>query len=319
MRRSSTSRTSRAIRPAAATTTLTLAADVSGGVGCDLEAPDDPDPPPPVDLPEDLNAIFRLGDATTVPGGRGSIPFFVEADGNIQGLTFGIDFDDTVLLGTEVEKFYTVAWDSVNEHTRGFESIDIINDREDFEWGDGEESGAVVGAVIFDFHSNAYELPANQENHLLTIHFDVKQGVSPGTSTEVSFHDGIVGRGQPIKNLLTAFNTAWSPESSNSWVFVNGFLKVIDEIAVFRRGDSNGDQSVDISDAQNSLGFLFSSSGRVLCLDAADANDDGFVNMSDPVATLNFLFSQGPPLPPPTEVAGTDPTPDDLSCRLGVK
>jgi len=83
----------------------------------------------------------------------------------------------------------------------------------------------------------------------------------------------------------------------------------------FIRGDSNGDSTVDISDAINTLGFLFTGGGEVICKDAADSNDDGSVDISDAIATLSFLFLGTPPtLPVPYPTRGSDPTPDVLGC-----
>lgn len=82
----------------------------------------------------------------------------------------------------------------------------------------------------------------------------------------------------------------------------------------FIRGDGNADGRVDLSDAVNTLGYLFTRAGVVTCEDAADANDDGVLDISDPVYTLGFLFLGDPPPPGPFPTAGTDPTPDGYHC-----
>lgn len=79
----------------------------------------------------------------------------------------------------------------------------------------------------------------------------------------------------------------------------------------FRRGDSNADAEVNISDAINTLAYLFGGTGVVNCLDAADANDDGKTDISDAVAVLGFLFLGSAVLPAPgPNVCGPDPTDD---------
>lgn len=84
----------------------------------------------------------------------------------------------------------------------------------------------------------------------------------------------------------------------------------------FIRGDSNGDQTVDISDAINTLGFLFLGTGRVQCQDAADANDDGTVDISDAIRVLDFLFVGGTQIPEPGPyLAFVDPIEDSLDCQ----
>ena len=83
----------------------------------------------------------------------------------------------------------------------------------------------------------------------------------------------------------------------------------------FRRGDSNGDAEVDLSDALRTLGYLFLGAPPPDCPDAADANDDARIDISDAVGTLGFLFlgSAAPPPPGPFE-CGADPTGDALGA-----
>jgi len=69
-----------------------------------------------------------------------------------------------------------------------------------------------------------------------------------------------------------------------------------------------------LSDAQATLSYLFLAGEPPRCQDAADANDDGKINISDAIQTLHFLFAGGSPLPPPNGTPGADPTPDSLGC-----
>jgi hypothetical protein len=70
----------------------------------------------------------------------------------------------------------------------------------------------------------------------------------------------------------------------------------------FVRGDGNDSGRVDISDAVNTLGYLFLGSPRPPCLGA------------DPVYTLTFLFGGGPAIPPPHPSCGVDAGPERMSC-----
>lgn len=83
----------------------------------------------------------------------------------------------------------------------------------------------------------------------------------------------------------------------------------------FRRGDSNGDGKVDLSDGVNTLGFLFLGAAAPTCLDAADANDSSNIDLSDGVFTFGYLFlgNAAPPAPGPVD-CGPDPSADGLSC-----
>jgi Zn-dependent metalloprotease len=82
----------------------------------------------------------------------------------------------------------------------------------------------------------------------------------------------------------------------------------------FRRGDSNADGKVDISDALRTLAFLFLGTADPDCKDAADANDDNRLDVSDGIFTLTFLFLGGTSLPDPgAQDCGQDPT-DSIGC-----
>jgi hypothetical protein len=98
-----------------------------------------------------------------------------------------------------------------------------------------------------------------------------------------------------------------------------GTVEVLDDSsgsARFLRGDSNGDLSVDISDAVHILTALFLGGGAPACADAADADDSGALDLSDAVSLLGYLFLSGDPPPPPGPGGppGPDPTPDALGC-----
>ena len=88
----------------------------------------------------------------------------------------------------------------------------------------------------------------------------------------------------------------------------------VDDPPLFIRGDSNGDQLVNIADIVNTLNYLVGDGSVPPCLDAADANDDGFVDISDGIYLIRYQFQAGaePPTPFPTE--GPDPTTDNLDC-----
>jgi Zn-dependent metalloprotease len=76
----------------------------------------------------------------------------------------------------------------------------------------------------------------------------------------------------------------------------------------FQRGDSNGDGTVDLSDAVTTLGYLFVGNAEVHCLDAADSNDDDELNITDGIYTLSYLFTGGAPIPDPgKDNCGLDP------------
>ena len=87
--------------------------------------------------------------------------------------------------------------------------------------------------------------------------------------------------GLPVPNTLTAFGKRVTPDIANSFLLVAANVNIQAEITLFIRGDTNGDGTVDLSDAQ---------------------------------ATLNYLFLGGLPPPTPFPQPGKDPTPDSIAC-----
>ena len=81
-----------------------------------------------------------------------------------------------------------------------------------------------------------------------------------------------------------------------------------------RRGDSNDDGTVNITDPIFALSFLFAGGNPPTCLDAADANDDGTVNITDAIAVLDHLFAGAGTLPESFGNCAADPTADTLGC-----
>ena len=144
----------------------------------------------------------------------------------------------------------------------------------------------------------------------------------PGLRVEICGNEAdhqLLGDGQTLQVIAPACNSeGFAPmEICNSFGCVTrqqGFNYL--EIAGggdFIRGDANGDESVDLSDAVTILNYLFL--GLELpqvCLDGLDVNDSGIIDLTDAISLLRFLFQGGsaPALPYPQ--AGPDPSQDGL-------
>ena len=92
-------------------------------------------------------------------------------------------------------------------------------------------------------------VPGLQKRDLLPLGFPV--GV-----------DGGPGMGQPVTNVATAYFTSANPQRVDSMLFVNGFLKIVGDAGAFR-GDTNGDDMIDLSDPLTTLNFLFLGTGEI--------------------------------------------------------
>jgi hypothetical protein len=86
---------------------------------------------------------------------------------------------------------------------------------------------------------------------------------------------------------------------------------------IFKRGDVDGNGSLEITDAINLLGFLFLGEAGPTCSDAADTDDNGSLEITDAISSLGFQFlgEAAPPAPGPF-TCGPDPTPDAPGAEL---
>ena len=84
----------------------------------------------------------------------------------------------------------------------------------------------------------------------------------------------------------------------------------------FRRGDGNGDNQVDISDAVHCLEILFLAVKPLTnCDQALDYNADQRLDLVDPLYLLFYMAGRGPVPDEPFGDCGLDPRPSALSCE----
>ncbi|MDE0960639.1 MAG: alpha/beta hydrolase-fold protein [Planctomycetota bacterium] len=84
-------------------------------------------------------------------------------------------------------------------------------------------------------------------------------------------------------------------------------------LSEFMRGDTNGDQALDLSDVVLLLVHLFSN-GTIDCREAANCNSDASLDVSDGIYLLGYLFSSGPAPGAPFGTCASDPV--LLDCLL---
>ncbi len=173
-------------------------------------------------------------------------------------------------------------------------------------------------AVIFDylppFADEPPFLPPSNGERILHLVFDCSPDAPQGGTTLVEPKNGIGPTKTHNAFAVRAQSVGSLPvlaPSSVSILVLDGDLP-----AVFKRGDTDGNGDVDLSDAIVSLGYLFLGERRPSCLDAADVNDSGAVDIADPIGILNFSFLGGIAPAVPFPGTGLDPSSDDLEeCR----
>jgi len=290
------------------------------------------------DPPEGLEASFRFGSTTAIPGSDVRLPVYVSSNQPLAGLVICVDFDEAVLECTSIELVYQRPdgkdWDPqviyLDVNVNGKSNINNSNETPG---NAGVDEGYLYGAVVFwpeegfkayrDAGGTMENLlpPLNVENEILAVHFKVRPEAPPG-DTQVRFMDGVPS---VTPGVILANEAALQPgydaalETRLGVIGVSGLIAIVPEVSLFLRGDSNGDAVLDLSDAVNTLTYLFKEGFPLLCLDAADSNDDGTVDISDAIALLMSLFVTGQPLPAPSDAPGEDPTGDSLDCLTGIR
>ena len=172
-----------------------------------------------------------------------------------------------------------------------------------------DSRSAVIAAVLWDWEEpyDGRTLPPVNRHALLLLDFDIAPGAAAGESLSLSF---VSDFGPQKKGNVLA-----GAEGSASIIpFTRDGVVIVESLedGVFIRGDSNGDDRIDISDAIGTLLYLFVGGVAPGCPDAADTNDDGELDISDGVETLQYLFAGGryPAYPFPGK--GLDGSPDSL-------
>jgi hypothetical protein len=257
--------------------------------------------------PEQANFRVRVTDAVGWPGAQEvPVDLYTASDVEYVGIELPLNFDERYLRLARVENYLKPIVSIINNESQNVDA--------------GAEEGYVVlfsGLGV----NNRRIAPAGAEIHVATLYFNVLETASDIDVTAVTVET--VGSGAPVNYpswIGVRHKSGLTPDAAvvqsqvAPVVIINGLLGLRADVTPFLRGDANGDRTVSLSDAVTTLSYLFLTGGMLDCPDAADANDDGMVNIVDPIRTLQFLFVGGTVLPPPNEVAGEDPTPDQIVC-----
>ena len=258
--------------------------------------------------PSQVSASFALTGGAAPAGAEVDVLFTIDSTDPVQGFAISVDFDEEVVNALDLAPIF----EKPDGTPYDFAAFDINNDNNS-PGSDGIDEGHLSGAAVFSFTNACNNLPAGNGSDVLRLRFRIAEGATPG-ETAVTFLSGAQGRGQPIENAVQIGGASYEPDVVGSFLFVDASIEILADGSLFRRGDSNRDGDIDLSDAVNVLDHLFLGVGSLSCPDAADADDNGELNLTDPIRLLNHLFLGGASLPPPTVEEGVDPTLDALHC-----
>ncbi len=237
---------------------------------------------------------MEITTTSTTPGSTATVLVLLTHDTNVQGFQTAMTWDNTILTLDIIDvtgmnilalllpsgiEFYTTTANPALSPGVG--------------WG--------AAAAIFDFSppfSGQLLPPGNQQSLVFYRFFTVANPLLIGSSTAVTLQNNLGS--PPLFNVITVGGSSVLP------TLLPGAINFVD-LPALKRGDANGDGSVNIADAINLIQYLFNNGPTPGCLEAADVNDDGLNDVSDAVFLIQFQFLDGSPPPAPYPTCGTDP------------
>lgn len=180
----------------------------------------------------------------------------------------------------------------------------------------GEGNEGVISAMAWSHVGRGGSLPEDRGTVVLKLTVEAT-GPSPVGAVEGSLEyvddlRSAIGF-EPAENLVGV-----------NWRSTRPALKAIPILvssvqSSFRRGDSNMDGKVDISDSVFTLRYLFQGGATPPCFDAADVDDSGALDLSDGHLINVYLFlGSTVPMSPGPLACGNDPSDDNLSCETSL-
>ena len=154
-------------------------------------------------------------------------------------------------------------------------------------------------------------LPAGNHQQLMFLVFDVEPSAPVGGATQVALSDD--EQQSDVTNIFIVDGLNEDPALRSSNVRI---LSPNPAPELFLRGEVNGDDVIDITDAINILSYLFSGSFSPDCLDPLDVDDGGAVDISDAIRLLSYLFTGGASPSTPFPRVGYDANLDALGDCL---
>ncbi|MCZ6794490.1 MAG: dockerin type I domain-containing protein, partial [Planctomycetota bacterium] len=232
------------------------------------------------------------------------VVYFVPVPGprerGVQGWSIAVRHDREFLTFEEATIDGTDAMELINV---GFVRTEAANASSDPRRpGDRpEDSDGFLSAVVLSFTENITLDPSVPQSvararYRLGDRFETA-GEADSRVTLLEFEDGLLGRGQPVNNVLTIGGQT-----------VNAVHRVGLELRPglnFVRGDPNEDGRVDIADAVWIVSELFRGGPTTRCRLTADVDDDGRIDLTDPILLMGHQFLGGRAPPPPFPGCGT--------------
>ena len=223
---------------------------------------------------------YHTTSATGLEGTDVQVSMMVDTDGPLDGWSYGICYDPTVitLATTELGAAATVV-------APAFHALDTTH-----------VGGVTVGSLI-SFAPPFEQLSPGTDLELLRLTFTLT-----GAPGAVSPIEPCSTLGSPPVALLLVVDGAETVPTS-----VGSTVEILTG-PMFVRGDANGDGATNIIDAIRLLELIFIGTDPITCVDQVDTNDDEFVNILDAIFLLQVAVAGTSTMPAPSPGCGLDPT-----------
>lgn len=240
--------------------------------------------------------VMRIPNVPAFPGATVAHPVVANHVDDLQGFQIAFLYDDTRIDLNEIDFTGSITSSSEPPEFVFFEQNP-----------NGLDSEALV-AVVLDFFEpfDGRTIPAGVDHILASFVYEIDFPLATLDPIPFRFMDGLGT--PPVDNVLAIDGGfAVAPFLIDGLVTVNALPQII-----FKRGDANFDQVLDIGDPVSLLAYFFADGLDPVCPDSADGNDDGTLDLGDAIFLLAFLFNDGTSPSYPFPGFGLDPTEDTL-------
>ena len=244
-------------------------------------------------LPDNLlffsNSLLHntaLDPAILPPEGNGRITCLASHRSGLQGWSFGVCSDPSVLVLDDVTLEGTKAGALNGGAGPSFLSIDRF-------------AGGLTMAAIVDEAKPTSTLPPSASDSLLHVQYSPGPDAVPFGRYPVRYCETLGS--PPVAVLYVVGGFELRPNTLQGTVVLPGPLPPF-----LLRGDVNGDEEVGMSDAVTLLNWLFLGGKTPGCAEQADINGSGEISLADAVYELQWEFAGGTPPPDPFPECGPD-------------
>lgn len=234
----------------------------------------------------------------------------------------GIHVPLTLSSETEYNGFQAAfAYDALEIQVSGIFFENTVIETNDYVFAHAQNDTVGAFAVVATFADvftpfDAGTLPAGEDMVVADVVFTVASGATPGSKPVTFVDDRFLSDQEAVDPsiLPIVHNLVIRDDGEFRPLLVDSTFSVT---VGFKRGDSNNDQRVDISDVIHILTFTLLGGDEPPCWQGADVNNDRRIDISDIVYLMSYLFlgSAEPSEPFPNKgpaIVG----PEELPCDL---